>query len=452
MLSSKVLYKTFLDSVDKRSLKAYKNIVVLFAIKGIGMIIGFVLVPMTINYLDPTRYGIWLTLSTFVTWLALFNVGLGSGLGFRLAEAIAKNDLTKARIYVSTTYAGLLLIFAGVYILFFTINFFLDWTVILNTSKDLKDELSLLVKIVFLFFCFQFVINLIYTIAFAKQEPALTQLFGILGSLLSLLGIYLLTVFTHGRLIFLGVLLAGVPLITGLMISIILFSTRYKDIKPSYRFVRFSELKNILNIGLKFFFIQIIGLILYESNTIIIAQLFGPTEVTTYSIAFRYFGLATFIFTTILSPYCAAFTDAYYKGELDWIRKAMRNLKFIWIGLICIVAIFFLLSKFAIHLWLGDKVILRMELYFFMGLYVLINALAAIYSSFLNGIGKVMSQFYISIGIAIIHIPLTIFLCHRFGIVGVMSSVLIFGPISLIMYDLQYKRILFGTAKGIWNK
>lgn len=444
--------KSVLANTDKRSLKAYKNIIALFAIKGVGMIIGFVLVPLTLNYLDPTRYGIWITLSTFVTWLALFNVGLGSGLGFRLAEAIAKKDISKARIYVSTAYAGLILIFTGVYVLFTIANFFLDWTVILNTSKGLKDELSLLARIVFLFFCMQFVINLIYNIAYAKQEPALTQLFGILGSLLSLAGIYLLTKFTHGRLIYLGVLLAGVPIITGLIITIILFNTRYKDIKPSIKFVHFSELKNILNIGLKFFFVQIVALVLYETNNIIIAQLFGPAEVTPYSIAFKYFGIATFIFTTILSPYCVAFTDAFYRGEIEWVKKVMKNLKLIWLGLVALVVLFFFSSRFAVHLWLGDKVIVQKGLYFFMGLYVLINAMASIYSSFLNGVGKVMSQFYIAVGIAAIHIPLTIFLCHKFGIVGVMASVIIFGPVSLILYDLQYKRILKGTAKGIWNK
>ncbi len=447
-----MLFKSILINNSKRSVKAYKNIIALFVIKGVGMAIGFVLVPLTLNYLDPTRYGIWITISTFVTWLALFDVGLGNGLRNRLAEAIAKNDMTKARIYVSTTYAGLAIVFTGVYILFFIVNIFLDWTVILNTSKDLKDELRLLLSIVFLFFCIQFVLNLIYTIAFAKQEPALTQAFGILGSLLSLAGIYLLTIYTHGRLIYLGVMLAGVPLITGLIITIILFNTRYKDIKPSIKFVRFSELKSLLNIGLKFFFLQIIALILYQTNIIIIAQLFGPTEVTPYSIAFRYFGIATFAFTTILTPYWSAFTDAYAKGEIDWIKKVIKNLKLIWVGLLAVIAVLYFSSGFLIPLWVGDKVIVQKELYFFMGLYVLINALSAIYSSFLNGIGKVMSQFYIAAGVAIIYIPLTIFFCKQFGIIGIMITVIIFGPVSLFIYDWQYKKIINGTAKGIWNK
>ena len=452
LMSKEILINKFFRNTSKRSLKAYKNIIALFAFKGVGMVIGFVLVPLTLNYLDPTRYGIWITLSTLITWLSLFNIGLGNGLRNRLAEAIAKNDVTKARIYVSTTYAGLILIFTGVYILFFIANFFLDWTAILNTSKDLKDELSLLVKIVFLFFCIQFVLNLIYTIALAKQEPALTQAFGVLGSLLSLGGIYLLTIYTHGRLIYLGVMLAGVPLITGLIISIILFNTRYKEIRPSIKFVQFSELKSLLNLGLKFFFIQIAAIIFYETNNIIIAQIFGPAEVTPYSIGFRYFGLATFVFSTILTPYWSAFTDAHTKGEIDWIKKVMKNLRLIWLGLFGFVIILFLSSGFVIKLWLGNKVAVNKELYFFIAIYVLINALSAIYSTFLNGTGKVKLQFYMAASLAVIHIPLAIFFCKQFGIIGIMFSTIIIGPISIIFYEVQYKKILHGTAKGIWNK
>jgi len=446
------MLNNFFSNINKRSAKAYKNIIGLFAIKGVGMAISLITVPLTLNYLDPTRYGIWITLSTFVTWLALFDVGLGNGLRNRLAEAIAKNDLTKARIYVSTTYAGLILIFTGVYVLFFIVNFFLDWTIILNTSKDLKDELSLLVSIVFLFFCIQFVLNLIYTIAFAKQEPALTQAFSVLGSLLALAGIYLLTVFTHGRLVYLGVMLAGVPLLTSLIITIVLFNTRYKNLKPSFKFVHFSELRSLLNIGIKFFFLQIIALVLYQTNNIIITQLFGPSEVTPYNIAFRYFGIATFVFTTILAPYWSAFTDAYTRGDIDWIKKVMKNLKLLWLGLFAFVVLLFFSSGFVVHLWVGEKVNVQKSLYFFMGLYVLTNAFTSIYSSFLNGVGKVMSQFYIAAGIAVVYIPLTLFFCKQFGIIGIMTTILIFVPFSLFIYDFQYKKIITGTAKGIWNK
>ena len=56
------------------------------------MAIGLVLVPLTINYLNPTKYGIWITLSSVIGWFSFFDIGLGNGLRNRFAEAIANND------------------------------------------------------------------------------------------------------------------------------------------------------------------------------------------------------------------------------------------------------------------------------------------------------------------------------------------------------------------------
>lgn len=56
----------------ERTVKAKKNIVLSFMIKGISIVIGFVFVPLILGYLDPERYGIWLTLSSIVTWFTFF--------------------------------------------------------------------------------------------------------------------------------------------------------------------------------------------------------------------------------------------------------------------------------------------------------------------------------------------------------------------------------------------
>ena len=216
--------------------------------------------------------------------------------------------------------------------------------------------------------------------------------------------------------------------------------------------VRFKEIKYILSLGLKFFIIQIAAIVFYQTNSIIISQLFGPAEVTPYSIAFQYFSVATFAFITILTPYWSAFTEAYTKGEVEWIKKVMKNFKLIWLGLFVFVVVLYFLSGFLIHLWVGDKVVVQRGLFIVMALYVLINAFNGIYSQFLNGVGKVMIQFYMAAVLAIIHIPLSIFFCKRYGIMGIMFSTIFFGIFTVLIYDRQYRKILDGKATGIWNR
>ena len=88
---------------DTRSVKAKKNIIASGLFKGADLLIYLLLVPVTLGYLNPYEYGIWLTLNSILAWINSFDIGLGNGLRNKLAEAIAKDDKVLARKYVSTT-------------------------------------------------------------------------------------------------------------------------------------------------------------------------------------------------------------------------------------------------------------------------------------------------------------------------------------------------------------
>src|SRR6476620_8275245 len=121
-LSVFTLIKGFISKGHQRSVKAKKNIVVSFFLKGISIAISLIFVPLTINYINPSRYGIWLTLSSIVSWFSFFDIGLSQGLRNKFAEAKAKGDDTLAQVYVSTTYAILAIIFSIVWIVFLIVN------------------------------------------------------------------------------------------------------------------------------------------------------------------------------------------------------------------------------------------------------------------------------------------------------------------------------------------
>ena len=130
----------------------------------------------------------------------------------------------------------------------------------------------------------------------------------------------------------------------------------------------------------------------------------------------------------------------------------MRNLRYIWLGLVALIVILFFSSDFLIYLWIGDKVTVQKDLYFVIALYVTINAFLGIYSHFQNGVGKVMIQFYLAITLAVFHIPLAIFFSKQFGIKGIMFSTIIFGIIQIFIFHRQYIKIIKRTDTGIWSK
>jgi len=80
----------FLTKGHPRTLEAKKNIVASFGIKILNTAINLILVPLTLNYVSPMKYGICLTLNSIILWFTVFDIGLGTGLRNKFAEAKAK--------------------------------------------------------------------------------------------------------------------------------------------------------------------------------------------------------------------------------------------------------------------------------------------------------------------------------------------------------------------------
>lgn len=446
------LIKNFFTQGNQRSINAKKNILIIAILKGCGIAISLFLVPVTIHYVNPTRYGIWLTLSSIVGWFNFFDIGLGNGLRNKFAEAVARGKPELARTYVSTTYAILTIIIAIVLLVFCCINPFLNWAKILNTPADMAGELSLLALIVFGFFCLQFVLRLITTIITANQQPAKASLFDFMGSLISLSLIYLLTKTTSGNLIYLGTVFSLTPVLVLTSSSLWFYTHKYKQYAPSVKFVKFHYTRDLMNLGIKFFIIQMSAVILYQTSNIIISHLFGPEQVTPYNIAYKYFGIITMVFSMIMLPLWSAYTEAWIKKDISWIKNTINKLILIWVLIATIVIIMFISSTFIYRMWVGKEIKVPISVSAVMAAYVIINGWCGIFSQFLNGVGKIKLQLYSGIFGALINIPLAIMLAKHLGIYGVILSTVLLGTVSAIWSPIQYMKIINNKAKGIWDK
>lgn len=452
-LSIPVSYiKTFINKGHIRSVKAKKNILTSFLIRVGSIGVSLLLVPLTIHYINATQYGIWLTLSSIIGWLGFFDIGFGNGLRNKFTEALAKGQYKLARIYVSTTYAILAIIISVVLILFLCINPFLNWAKILNAPSNMVAELSLLALVVFIFFCLQFVFQLLTTIITANQQPAKASLINFLGSLAALTIIFILTKTTGGNLLYLGISLSLSPVLILIVSSIWCFTHEYKRFAPSFKFVRFRFAHGLMSLGLKFFIIQIAFVILYQTDNIVIAQLFGPKEVTPYNIAYKYFGIIPMIFSIVLTPFWSAFTEAYIKKDIDWINSSIKKLIKIWTVFTIGALVMLIGSDIIFKLWVGSLVKVPFLLSATIAFYVIINAWCMIFSMFLNGVGKLKLQLYSALFGALINIPLSIFLGKQIGISGVVLATCVIAVFSAIWSPVQYYKIINNTAKGIWNR
>ena len=412
------------------------------------------LVPITIKYLGENQYGIWLTLSSVFMWLGNLDFGIGNGLRNKLAESFAKEDYQSAKKYLSTAYAVFAIgIFASL-LIYLAIHPFINWVFILNAASYDVKSLNNFVLVVFVLFAFQFLLRLLTSLINADQKPALNGFITLCINILTLVIVIILYFVSQSSLYAYGIVISFTPFIVLLIASYILFRGRYKHIAPSLKHIDLKSSGNLVSLGLQFFIIQVAALIVFATDNLIITHLYDPSQVTIYNIAHKYFFFITLVFNVFLSPFWSAFTDAFVKNDFEWIQQVVKRLVQVWAVLSLATIIMIFGSDFVYRIWIGDNIQIPFSLSVAMGIFIIVSNWNNIFAFFVNGIGKIRLQFYFSIFAALINIPLSIFLAKslNMGITGVITATIICIGFASIWAPIQYKKIISGTAQGIWNK
>lgn len=445
--------KCLLFGGSERTANVKKNIWGSLLLKGINILTTLLIVPLTIHYVNPTQYGIWLTLSTIIIWISYFDIGLSQGFRNRFSEAIAKNDITSAKEYVSTTYVLMFFIFLLAGIMCSIINRYLDWCAILKVDSSLFIELRSVFQILIVFFCINMVAGIIATLMTAYQKPALASLLTTAGQVFTLIALFIMTKTIRGSLINLSFAYSGIPCLFLILASCYLFNRKtYRALKPNIHSVRLHLTSKILGLGWQFFVIMISMLFIYQFMNILISRNFGPTAVTQYNIAYKYFNVVYMIAIIVINPFWSAFTDAYVKQDKQWMMHSLKILEKLWIATIPLLLLMLLCSSWIYRLWIGKAVNVPFGLSLAISIFVLLQTLSNIYMYLINGTGKVRIQLIIYLFFAVVAIPIMDYCCKRFGIESILTVPSIVYIIQAVFGRIQLKKLINDHATGVWNK
>lgn len=442
----------FIQSDNERSQLIKTNILAGAVIKGISIFASLLLVPLTIGYISSELYGIWLTLSSIIQWISFFDIGFGNGLRNKLCEALAVKDFEKGKIYTSTTYYVIAIIFIPIAIISFFAASYINWASILNVSRDYNPVLIQVAQILFVTFSVQMIMKLIQSVSFAYQMNALASLMDCLSNIFCLISIYLMSVVLVPDLKAIAWAFSLSPLLVLAISSLILYLSKFKRVAPSVHSIDVKRSAEIFNLGGSFFLIQIATLILYQMINIIISRLCGPDYVTQYNIAYKYLTTAMIIITIVVAPIWSAFTDAYIKNDIIWMNAIYKKLTKMFVITCLGICILILISPFVYKVWIGDKVTIDYTTTVLVGIYTMIGVFAQINSSILNGVGKIRFQLVYSVIIMIIFLPTANFLGILWGINGILIAMILVNAPGLYFGRYQVLHLINRTAKGIWDK
>lgn len=437
---------------NSRNKMLFLNILFSGFLKIVGLLTSLVIVPITINYLNNEVYGIWMTITSILYWITTFDIGLGNGMRNYLAEALATNDTKLGKKYISTTMLLLSLIALSMAIVLLYPLITINFNSFFNTNAIAGNELRMAVVIAVGFTLMNFVLKNIGMIFVAMQKYAINDLLSISGNVIALILIYILTKVTTGNLVLVVLAYTMTSCVAFLLAAIPLF-WKHPELKPSLRFFDKSLGKKIVGKGFGFFVIQISScLVIFGAANFFITQSCGPAAVTTYNIAYKFFNLLVIAYTIILAPMWNAYTDAYVKGDMQWIKATFNKALKFWVLSICGGLGMLLICNLFYKLWIGNMVNVPLSVSASTLIYVCFFNLNNCATYLINGLNKIFVQIIISLAVTTLYIITILAFGRKLGVEGIVLSMAASYAVMSVVHLYQCRKLINGKADGIWNK
>ncbi len=406
--------------------------------KPLAMLIYFFYTPVLLHYLGDEKFGIWSTILSVINWINYFDIGIGQGVRNSLTKYISLGDKKKANESVSTGYITLSLVSLAFFLIgILVINLF-DISWVFNTETNINPTLILSFGCV----CLNFVLSLSKSQLYATHQAEKVGFMMVLIQLINLIGIVLLSFFGKENLLAVAAVVGTSGIICNVLFSFALWG-KYEFLKPQIKHFEFSEMKNVCGIGVKFFFIQIAAMILYSTDNLIITRLFGPENVTPYNTAYTAFSVVNSLFAAFMAPLWSKYTVAKQENNYLWIKKTILRLDAIlpFIAIVLIAGVF--LYKPLSVIWLRKELNYDRGLISLMAIYIFTYVISSIYATLLNGLGLLNIELIFGVIMAILNIPLSIFLGKNCGLrtTGVLMATIVCMIISivpLVFYSHMY--------------
>ncbi|WP_162601804.1 lipopolysaccharide biosynthesis protein [Occallatibacter savannae] len=414
------------------------------ASKGIVVAANALSIPIAIRYLGGERFGIWTIISTALTMLLVLDLGVANSLTNFVSEAYARNDREHASRYTTTallvmTVLAVLMGIAGA-----AVFPHLDWFHLLKlNSRSEVSEVVRSVAIAFIIFLLDLPCRLATKILGGYQELRTASAFTAIGGAGNLVAI-LIVVKLHGGL---PAMVAGSSAaLVGSDLICLLWLIRFSKpwLAPQIAHLSGEAAKRMMRQGLEFFIIQIAGLVVFNSDNLIITHYLGPAEVARYSVAWRLVGYAAIVQTLITPALWPAFSEAFDRGDLTWVRAAFRRIMAVTMSVSVLMAGAFALSgRPLIRLWATDAAVPTQTLIVLMGVWVVISTYMNNTATVLASRGQTRIQAWCSVAAAIVNLALSIWLVQRIGATGViLGTILSYIAVLIVPQSVETLKVL----------
>ena len=436
---------------NRRSRLIVKNVIASFLVKGWTAVIILLMVPLSLKCLGVYQNGVWLTISSMLVWIDQMDIGLGNGLRNRLTSHVAHGEVAEARMVVSSTIAMLACIVIPIILCVIPFIWLTNIYVFLNVEPGIIPELRIALTTAVILVCTTFVMKFINNVYMGMQLPAVSNLLMALGLTFSLLATWLAYQLGHATFFVVVIVNTVSPLLVYILAYPYTFYKKFPELRPSLKYVNLSSALELGNLGVKFFWLQIAGVIQFMTANLLISNFFSPAMVTPYQIAYRYMSIVMVLFTVVCMPFWNATTDAYERNDIQWIINANKKMNWMTLCIAILLLVMIAVSPWVYQIWIGDACEVSFGMTVMMALYIFFLILSMRYSYFLSGISALRLQLYMTI-MTVIFIPAAYIVSHLTHDILWFMAVMCFCVVpSIIVHGIQLHKILANKATGIWK-
>lgn len=386
---------SFVKNDDASILK--RNISTSLIIRGMALIFGFFSYPIYRSYFnDNAVLGVWLSVLSIMAMIISFDLGLGNGLKNKIIKYIVNGDKEKQRELISSTYLSTSAISLLVLLILTPIVFFSNLNAFFQIDESVISPtiLKLSTFLVCLSICLEFSLKNVNSLLQAKQKQALSSTFSLLSTVLLMIFAVIFKS-SNSNVLLLSIAIAyvftiNVPLLVG---TIFTFMFDFKGCAPSFKYASKKSIKEVSTLGIGFFVIQLLLLLINSTNETFITSIFGPTQVVEYTNYYKPFSMIFQLFSIVTLPYWAIVTKEKEEGNVGMIGANIKKLFLYMIAFVVILVGLSVVFQPFINFWLGEEAMtVDYIVVILFDVFIIEWMLVSLFSVVLNGLSVIKWQ------------------------------------------------------------
>lgn len=293
--------------------------------RGVSAVVQIMSVRYLLDILGQDKYAVFILLSGLLAWCNLSDLGIGNSVLSLISEKRAGNKKYKQLIF--SCFVILIFVCVIVALLLWLLSSLLSDFYLKNFDTNIVSNKTVTFFVACLVFCLTTVGGGVYKIWYAEQVGWLSNLYPALASAIGFFGIYFLSV-SELSIEYSILYVFLVFFLPAALISIMLFVWKIYRIGN----INISLSKNIkiikilVNRAKPFFLFSVMGVVVLQTDYLILSQKINPVDIVLYAILMKIFMVIYFIYSSVLQAWWPVCTEL--RIQKQW-KKLKRNIIFI---------------------------------------------------------------------------------------------------------------------------